>query len=57
MAPAEDLIDHGISGLSLLQVHEDLFWGALLHVVEVQLGKVLGAQPQEDGPVWCCCCC
>ena len=49
--PAERLVDDGVGGLALLQVEQDLLGRAFLHVVKVQLGQVLGAQPQEDGSV------
>ena len=34
-----------------MQAHEDLLRGALLHLGELELRQILGAQPQEDGSV------
>ena len=47
--PAERLVDDGVRGLAFFQIEQNLFGRTLLDVVEVQLGQVLGAQPQEDG--------
>ena len=46
--PAKGLINNSVSSLSLLQVHENLFWGSFWGIVEADLGQVLGTQPQED---------
>ena len=46
--PAKGLVDLGVGGPAVLESHQDLFRGVLLHVVKPHVLKVLGAQPQED---------